>query len=220
VLPTVTQVFVEISMSLDGFVAGPNPSLEVPLGEGGERLHEWVVGLRSFRERHGMEGGETNAADELLRESVDRSGATIMGRRMFSGGAGPWEEDPNGDAWWGDKPPFGHPVFVLTHHARDPLVKQGTTFTFVTEGIEHALGLAREAAGDRDVAVAGGADVARQYLGAGLLDEIQIHLAPVLLGGGTRLFENDLGRPPPELERTRAIASPSGAAHLAYRVVR
>jgi dihydrofolate reductase len=130
----------EVTMSLDGFIAGPNQTLEQPLGEGGERLHEWIYGLASFRERHGLEGGETNADSELLEESMAGTGATLMGRRMFSGGAGPWEEDPNADGWWGDDPPFRMPVFVLTHHARETVTKQGgTSFTFVTDGIESAL---------------------------------------------------------------------------------
>src|SRR5206468_8536257 len=140
---------------------------------------------------HGLDGGETNADSELLEESMARTGATLMGRRMFSGGAGPWEDDPNADGWWGDDPPFRMPVFVLTHHARETVTKQGgTSFTFVTDGIESALDQARAAAGDRDVAVAGGASIAQQYLRAGLLDELQIHLVPLLLGeGGVRLFD-------------------------------
>jgi len=138
-----------------------------------------------------------------------------MGRKMFSGGEGPWEEDPNADAWWGDEPPFGHPVFVLTHHEREPLEKGATTFTFVTGGIESALDQAREAAGDKDVGLAGGADVAQQYLRAGLVDEMQIHLAPVFLGGGVRLFEG-VG-PDLRLEVTRVIESPA-VTHVRYRV--
>ena len=138
----------DISMSLDGYIAAPEQTLEDPLGKGGMRLHEWVFGLKSFRERHGMSGGETNADDEIVAETVRGIGAVVMGRKMFSGGAGPWEADPNADAWWGDDPPFRVPVFVLTHHEREPLVKQGgTTFTFVTDGIESALEQARAAAG-------------------------------------------------------------------------
>jgi dihydrofolate reductase len=213
-----SKLILDISMSLDGFVAGPNRTLEEPLGEGGERLHEWVVGLASWRERHGMPGGETNADSEVLEEGLARTGAAVMGRRMFSGGEGPWADDPNADAWWGDDPPFHYPVFILTHHAREPVTKQGgTTFTFVTDGIESALAQAREAAGDRDVAVAGGADVAQQYLRAGLLDEIQLHVAPVLLGDGVRLFDNHMAG---TLELTRASESPTGVNHLRYRVVR
>jgi dihydrofolate reductase len=143
-------------MSLDGFVAGPNQTLEEPLGTGGEQLHEWAFTARSWREAHGLSGGETNVDSEVIEESVGNAGATVMGRRMFSGGEGPWEDDPKADAWWGDEPPFHHPVFILAHHAREPVTKQGgTTFTFVTDGIESALEQARAAAGDRDVAVAG-----------------------------------------------------------------
>jgi dihydrofolate reductase len=209
----------DITMSLDGFIAGPNQTLEQPLGEGGERLHEWMYGLASFREPHGMEGGETNADSEVLEESMSATGAVLMGRRMFSGGAGPWEDDPNADGWWGDDPPFHVPVFVLTHHPRETVTKQGgTSFAFVTEGSEAALEQARAAAGDKNVAVAGGASVAQQYLKAGLLDELQIHMAPVLLGDGVRLFDQ-LGSEPAKLEVTRVIESPA-VTHLRYRVVK
>ena len=140
----------DISMSLDGFIAGPNQTLEEPLGAGGERLHEWAFAAQAWREAHGMEGGETNVDNEIIDEGLARVGATVMGRRMFSGGAGPWEDDPNADAWWGEDPPFHHPVFVLTNHAREPVQKEGgTTFTFVTDGIEAALEQARAATGDR-----------------------------------------------------------------------
>lgn len=210
------QLFLDITMSLDGFVAGPDPTLEDPLGRGGEALHEWAFAARSWREAHGREGGETNADDDVIAESIARAGATIMGRRMLSGGSGPWDDDPNADAWWGDEPPFGHPVFVLTHHEREPLEKVGTTFTFVTDGIESALERARAAAGEKDVAIAGGADVARQYLAAGLVDEMQIHVAPLFLGGGARLFEG-LPADRVSLEPTRTIHS-SAVTHLRYRV--
>jgi dihydrofolate reductase len=214
-----TELKLDISMSLDGFIAGPRPSLDDPLGEGGEQLHEWAFVTAAWRERHGLEGGESNVDSELTAEAVARTGATVMGRRMYSGGEGPWESDPNADGWWGDEPPFGHPVFVLTHHAREPVQKQGgTTFTFVTDGIESALDQAREAAGDKDVAIGGGADVAQQYLRAGLLDELQIHLVGVLLGAGTPLF-GDLGAHPPALEHMRAVESPA-VTHLRYRVRR
>ena len=150
-----TMVRFEISMSLDGFVAGPNATLEDPLGEGGERLHEWVFGLASWRATHGREGGATGPDDDLLQESVDRTGATVMGRKMFSGGEGPWEHDPNAGGWWGDDPPFRQPVFVLTQYGREPVVhRNGTTFNFVTDGIEAALDQAKAAAGDRDVSIA------------------------------------------------------------------
>ena len=209
----------DISMSLDGYVAAPDQSLEDPLGKGGMRLHEWVFGLKTFRERHGMSGGETNADDEIVAETVRGIGAVVMGRKMFSGGQGPWESDPNADAWWGDDPPFHVPVFVLTHHEREPLVKQGgTTFMFVTDGTESALEQAREAAGDQDISLAGGATVAQQYLAAGLLDELQIHLVPVVLGGGVRLFDGAVPAPV-ELEAERVVASPA-VTHLRFRVVR
>ena len=142
-----------------------------------------------------------------------------MGRRMFSGGEGAWEDDPVADGWWGDDPPFGVPVFILTHHAREPVTKQGgTSYTFVTEGIDAAVTQARAAAGDRNVSVAGGANVVQQCLQAGLLDELQIHVAPLLLGDGVRLFDN-LGADPPSLEVTRVIESPK-VTHVKYRVVK
>jgi dihydrofolate reductase len=209
-------VICDISVSLDGFVAGPNQTLEQPLGEGGEDLHEWVVRLKSWRERHGMEGGETGPDEEVIEESVERAGTTIMGRRMFSSGSGPWEDDPKANGWWGDEPPFRHPVFVLTHHPREPLELQGTTFTFVTDGIGAALEQARAAAGDKDVHLAGGADVIQQYLGAGLLDELELHVVPLLLGGGVRLLDGVTGV---SLEPTRVVSSPV-VSHLRYRVVR
>jgi dihydrofolate reductase len=209
----------DISMSLDGYVAGPNQSLDQPLGEGGEGLHEWIVGLRGWREPHGLEGGETGPDSDMMAEAIRSTGATIMGRRMYSSGSGPWEDDPKADGWWGDDPPFHHPVFVLTHHPRETVEKQGgTTFTFVTDGIASALEQARAAAGDKDVLVAGGAEVAQQYLQARLLDELDIHLVPVFLGGGARLFEN-LGPEPPELELAGTVDSPA-VTHLTYRVKR
>ncbi len=206
----------QISVSLDGFVAGPNPSEEYPLGEGGEQLHEWVVKLAAWRRPHGREGGETNASSAVFEESLDNVGATIMGRKMFGGGPGPWGEDP-WEGWWGDDPPFHTPVFVLTHHEREPLAKDGgTKFTFVTDGIESALAQAREAAGGKDVSLGGGADVARQYLAAGLIDELLLNVVPVLLGGGTRLFDG-LSSPNPGLEQVQVVEAP-GVAHLKYRV--
>jgi dihydrofolate reductase len=214
-----TKLTLDISMSLDGFIAGPNQTLEEPLGKGGERLHEWVTRLEAWREPHGLEGGETNADSEVVTEALAAAGAIVMGRRMFSGGEGPWEDDPNPDAWWGDNPPFHVPVFVLTHHERETVVKEGgTTFTFVTDGIESALEQARAAAGDKNVALGGGADVVQQYLKAGLLDELQLHVVPVLLGGGVSLFGR-LAVDAAELEQTRVIASPS-VAHLRYSVRR
>jgi dihydrofolate reductase len=213
------KIKVDISMSLDGFVAGPNQTLDEPLGEGGELLHEWAFGARAWREAHGKEGGERNVDSDVIEQSVAGVGATVMGRRMFSGGEGPWEDDPNADAWWGDDPPFHQPVFVLTHHEREPLVKQGgTTFTFVTDGIESALEQARAAAGDADVAVAGGAEVIQQALRTGCVDEIQLHVAPLLLGGGARLFDGELPDAPRTLERVRVVESPTGVTHAKYRV--
>lgn len=206
----------QVSVSLDGFVAGPNPSEAHPLGEGGMQLHQWAFKLAAWRKPHGREGGEVNASTAVVEEALDNIGATVMGRKMFGGGPGPWGEEP-WDGWWGDDPPFHAPVFVLTHHAREPLEKDGgTTFTFVTEGIESALEQAKAAAGGKDVSLGGGADVAQQYLAAGLIDELELNVVPVLLGDGTRLLENlagiDLG-----LEQVRAIGAP-GVTHLKYSV--
>jgi dihydrofolate reductase len=207
-----------ISMSLDGFVAGPNQTLEEPLGEGGEDLHEWITRLASWRQQHGLSGGDTGPDDEIAKETIGRHGAFVMGRRMFSGGAGPWKDDSNADGWWGDDPPFRAPVFILTHHPRDPVEKQdGTTYFFVTDGIESALEQARSAAGDKDVQVAGGGSAVQQYLNAGLVDEFQVHVVPVFLGSGVRLFDDLGGRS--DLELTRVVDSPA-VTHLSYRVNR
>src|ERR1700743_1033936 len=182
-----------IAISLDGFVAGPNQSEQDPLGEGGMQLHEWVFELAAWREPHGREGGVVNESTEIVEQSTANVGAVIMGRNMFGGGPGPWGE-PAWDGWWGEEPPFHAPVFVLTNHARDPLAKEGgTTFHFVTDGISSAFELAKEAAGGMDVALAGGADVAQQYLTAGLIDELRLSVVPVLLGAGSRLFDNGAG---------------------------
>lgn len=208
------KVFCDLTMSLDGYVAGPNQTLEEPLGRGGERLHEWVVRLKSWREQHGMDGGETGPDGEVVDEWIERAGAHVMGRRMFSGGHGPWADDPNADAWWGDEPPFHAPVFVLTHHAREPEEKQGgTTFTFVTDGLEAAVEQARAAAGGKDVQIGGGASVVQQALKAGLLDELNVHVVPLLLGdGGVRLLDN---LDAVELELERVVGSPQ-VTHLRY----
>jgi len=204
-----------ISTSLDGYVAGPDQRPDQGLGRGGERLHDWVVRLRSWREMHGLEGGAEGVDDEVLRGSVAGVGAAIMGRNMFGGHPGPWDGAVPWRGWLGDDPPFRHPVFVVTHHAREPLrFANGTTFTFVTEGIERALELAREAAGGRDVALGGGADVANQYLAAGLVDEMELHLVPILLGGGARLFE-DIGTDMHGLRLTRAVPG-EGVVHLEF----
>jgi dihydrofolate reductase len=198
----VGRVYVDITMSLDGFIAGPNDGPEQGLGEGGERLHEWIFGLASWREPHGLEGGERNEDSELLDEATQRSGAVIVGRRMFDNARG-----------WGEHPPFHKPVFVLTHETREPDEREGgTTFTFV-EGIENALDQARAAAGERDVAVGGGAQTIQQFLRAGLLDEMHVHVAPLLLGGGIRLFDDLDG--PLEVSDLRASASPA-VAHLRF----
>jgi len=208
------KVKFEISMSLDGYVAGPNPTLEEPLGKRGEELHEWIFGLDAWRQSHGKGEGERGADNDVVQESVASMGAVIMGRKMWSGGSGPWEDDPNADAWWGDEPPFHVPVFVLTHHARAAETKGDTEITFVTEGADAALALAREAAGEKDVAIAGGAETGQQYLASGDLEELNLHIAPVLLGGGTRLFEEGVA---PKLELVRTIESPA-VTHLRYLV--
>jgi dihydrofolate reductase len=202
-------------MSLDGFVAGPNQSPKDPLGEGGLRLHEWAFATEGWRAQHGLQGGERNADSELVERMVENIGAHVMGRKMFGGGAGPWDETWTG--WWGDDPPFHAPVFVLTHHAREPLSMQGdTTFTFVTDGVESAIEQARDAAAGKDVAIAGGASAVRQCLAAGVLDELHLHIVPILLGGGERLLD-DAGEP--ALEPVEVIASPA-VTHVRYRVLR
>ncbi len=208
----------EISMSLDGFVAGQDQSLENPLGVGGMQLHQWVFRLAAWRAPHGLEGGEIDASTAVIEEAGAGIGATIMGRNMFGGGSGPWGDEP-WTGWWGDDPPFHMPVFVLTHHPRGAVaLAGGTTFTFVTDGIEAALDRARLAASGQDVALAGGADVAQQYLAAGLIDEMDIHLVPVLLGQGARLFDN-LKDSKVGLEQVHAVEAP-GVTHLKYRVIR
>jgi dihydrofolate reductase len=209
-------VRLNITMSLDGYVAGPGQSVENPLGVGGGALHEWAFATRAFRGSHGIEGGETGIDDEIAAESLRGLGATIMGRNMFGGRPGPWRDDAPWNGWWGADPPFHTPVFVLTHHAREPLeMEGGTTFHFVTDGIEAALERATDAAGGRDVAVGGGAGTARQYLDAGLIDDIQVHVAPVLLGSGERLFDLPAGWQE-RYEATRLVASPA-AAHFRFR---
>jgi dihydrofolate reductase len=210
-----SKVKAHITVSADGYVAGPNQSLENPLGEGGDSLHDWAIPLRAFREPHGMEGGEVNASSAVVEESLANVGAEIMGRGMFGGGPGPWGDDL-WSGWWGEEPPFHMPVFVVTHHEREPLTLADTTFTFVTDGIHSALDRAREAAAGKDVLVGGGADIINQYLAAGLMDELEIHVVPLLLGGGARLFEG-VG-PDVKLEQIRAVDAP-GVAHLKYRVV-
>jgi dihydrofolate reductase len=212
-----SKVRVHIAISADGYVAGPNQSQENPLGEGGEALHDWFVELKAWREPHGRDGGEVNASTPIAEESLANVGAEIMGRGKFGPpGGGPWGEDP-WRGWWGEDPPFHKPVFVVTHHEREPLTLSDTTFTFVTDGIEDALEQAREAADGKDVYIGGGADIINQYLAAGLVDELEVHVAPLILGGGERLFDG-VG-PDLKLEQLRAVEAP-GVAHLKYRVVK
>src|SRR5215210_5873986 len=208
-----------ISISLDGFVAGSNQGEENPLGEGGERLHDWVVPLAAWREPHGKEGGEVNESTRVMEEASENIGAGVMGRNMFGPpGGGDWG-DEEWRGWWGADPPYHYDVFILTHYPRDAVeMDGGTTFHFVTDGIERALELAREAAGGQDVKLWGGAQVIQQYLTAGLLDELELHVAPVLLGGGARLFDT-LADADVRLEQVRAVDAP-GVAHLKYRVIR
>lgn len=204
-----------ISLSLDGFVAGPDQSLDNPLGIGGEQLHEWAFPLAAWRAPHGLEGGEVNESSQVVESSRTNIGATIMGRNMFGGGPGPWDDREPWNGWWGDNPPFHHPVFVLTHHAREPLELEGvTTFTFVTDGIEAALEQAKRAADGKDVALSGGARAAQQYLAAGLLDEMQLSVVPVLLGSGARLFEN-VGINLHGLEPVHTVGTPK-VTHLKF----
>jgi dihydrofolate reductase len=203
------KVHADMGMSLDGFVAGPNAGPQNALGDEGHRIHRWAYDLESWREHQSLEGGSTDRDDEVSRETFARTGAYVMGRRMFE----------EGEVGWPDPPPFHAPVFVLTHHARDPWVRQGgTTFTFVTDGLESALEQARAAAGDKDVQISGGAATVRLFIEAGMLDELQIHLAPVLLGDGVRLFDR-VDPEPVELEVTRVINSPR-VTHLRYCAVK
>jgi dihydrofolate reductase len=204
-----------ISISLDGFVAGPSQSVDNPLGIGGMRLHEWVFPLAVWRSMHGLPGGEVNESSRVLEEWIAGTGATIMGRNMFGGHPGPWDADNPWNGWWGANPPFHHPVFVLTHHARAPLPLEGaTTFTFVTGGIEAALEQARRAARGKDVALGGGARAAQQYLAAGLVDEMDLHMVPTLLGSGARLFEG-VGDDLHGLTLVRTVATPD-VVHLKF----
>jgi dihydrofolate reductase len=210
-----SSVTCQISISLDGFVAGPNQSLDNPIGVGGLRLHQWAFETASWREQQGLQGGARGADSAVIDEVVQNIGAYIMGRNMFGPGRGPWDRAWTG--WWGEDPPYHVPVFVLTHQARDPLPMQGgTTFTFVTAGVASALEQARSVAGGRDVAIAGGARTVQQYLAAGLLDELYLHIVPVILGAGELLLV-DVGDP--TLEPVTVIASPA-VTHIKYRVVR
>ena len=210
-----SKLRLRISMSLDGFVAGPQQSVKNPLGIGGEGLHEWVIALAAWRAAHGMPGGEVNESTAVFEEELVNIGATIMGRNMFGGHPGGWDAKKPWNGWWGDNPPFHHPVFVLTHHARAPLKMQGgTTFTFVTDGIQSALEQARNGAGGKDIALAGGAKACAQYLKAGLVDEMMLHLAPILLGSGERLFDG-VGDNLHGLRLVRTVATPQ-VVHLKF----
>ena len=181
------------AISLDGYGAGPEQTREEPLGAGGESLHDWFVATRTFRKMSGKEGGEAGTInDAYAAQHFVNIGAVIMGRNMFGPVRGPWP-DGSWRGWWGENPPYHTPVFVLTHHAREPVeMKGGTTFHFVTDGIEAALERAREAAAGSDVLIGGGASTVRQYLRAGLIDELHFAIAPILLGAGERLFDDDV----------------------------
>jgi dihydrofolate reductase len=207
----------QISTSLDGYMAGPNQSLEDPLGVGGEELHRWAFELTAFLEMHGESGGAENASTPVVKEMFSNTGAVVMGRNMFSGVRGPWLKEPEWRGWWGENPPYHMPVFVLTHYAREPLVMDGgTTFFFVTDGVEAAMARAHETAAGKDVLIGGGADAIRQSLHAGYVDEFLLSVPPVVLGAGERPFDglSDL-----RVERTQVIDAP-GVTHMRYRVVR
>jgi dihydrofolate reductase len=210
-----SMVTCHISISLDGFVAGPNQSVDNPLGASGMRLHEWMFQTDSWLGLPALADGERSADSEVVDEVVEDVGAYVMGRKMFGGGDGPW--DPAWQGWWGDDPPFHTPVFVLTHHPRESLPMRGnTTFYFVSDGIQSALEQARAAAGDKNVAIAGGASAVQQYLAAGGLDELYLHIVPVILGAGERLLDGvgDLN-----LEPVKVVASPA-VTHIKYRITR
>ncbi len=186
-----TRVRVEsFTISLDGYGAGPDQSLANPLGVGGAALHEWIVSTRAWRQMQGLEGGVTGIDNDFAARGAERFGAWILGRNMFGPIRGPWS-DMSWKGWWGDNPPYHVPVFILTHHARAPIEMKGdTTFHFVTGGIHEALDRARAAAAGMDVRIGGGANTIQQYLRAGVIDELHVAIAPVLLGSGERLFED------------------------------
>jgi dihydrofolate reductase len=210
----VSKLRLWIAMSLDGFVAGPGQDVDHPLGVGGTRLHDWVFPLAAWRQRQGLDGGEVNESTPVVEASTENIGATVMGRNMFGGGTGPWGDHP-WQGWWGRNPPYHHPVFVLTHYPREPLVCEGgTTFTFVTDGITSALDQARAAAGGKDVSLAGGAQAARRYLRDDLVDQMDLNLVPVFLGDGERLFDN-LGVGNPRLTHVSTVTAP-GVIHLRF----
>jgi dihydrofolate reductase len=177
------------SLSMDGFGAGPEQSLQDPLGRGGRELHRWFVGTKTFKAMFGEGGGSEGVDETFAHRSMDGFGAFILGRNMFGPVRGEWPDD-SWKGWWGDNPPYHAPTFVLTHHARKPIVMEGgTTFHFVTDGIHAALQRARDAAGARDVKIGGGVSTVRQYLKAGLIDELHYAFSPVLLGQGEAMFE-------------------------------
>jgi dihydrofolate reductase len=211
-----SKLRVSVTMSLDGFIAGPDQDKENPLGSGGLELHEWFFPLKAFREMHGEEGGDVNASSAVVEERLANVGATIMGRNMFGPVRGPWR-DESWRGWWGENPPFHHPVFVLTHHPRGPLpIQGGTTFHFVSDGIESALRQAKDAAHGRNISLPGGASVVNQYLVARLVDEIDLSIAPLILGAGERPFAG-LDRGMLKLKQIRAVDAP-GVTHIKYEV--
>ncbi len=204
------------TISLDGYGAGPRQSREDPLGVGGEELHGWLVGTRTFRRTHGAEGGDTGIDEDFAARSMAGLGAWIMGRNMFAPSRGPWPDD-SWRGWWGANPPYHTPVFVLTHHARSPLeMEGGTVFHFVTEGIHAALERARDAAGDQDIRVGGGVATVRQYLQAGLIDEMHLPVAPILLGSGEHLLDG-LDLPKLGYTCTESVASAKATHYVIAR---
>jgi dihydrofolate reductase len=213
-----SKLIADLSISLDGFVAGPDPSMQDPLGIGGMQLHEWAFAALSWREQHGQDGGEANADSELITALHANVGAGIMGRKMFSGGSGAWEDDGNARGWWGENPPFHHDVLVLTSHAREPLEMEGdTTFHFITDGVQAAYDQATAASGGKDIQIHGGGSVVSHYLRAGLLDELTVHVAPIFLGSGSRLLDDV---PAGRLELVNTFASATGVTHIRYAVVK
>ena len=205
-----------MSMSLDGFSAGPNQSLEKPFGERTEHFNDWLWELAAVRKVFGKEGGETGPSNDVFVERQSNVGAFIMGRNMFGGGRGPWPVDPPWNGWWGEEPPYHVPVFVLTHYPREPLpMKGGTTFHFITDGIESALDKAKRVAGSKDVVIAGGANAVRQYLRIGAIDELELHLVAQVIGAGERLLDDVA----PKLEQIRCVPG-KNVTHIKYRVTR
>ena len=204
------------AVSLDGYGAGPEQSLEEPLGKNGEQLHDWFTATKTFRSTYGDTGGTTGIHDDFARRAMENLGAWILGRNMFGPVRGEWP-DESWRGWWGQNPPYHVPVFVLTHHPRKSLeMEGGTTFHFVTDGPAAALSRARELAGDRDISIAGGASTVNQFLAAGLLDELRLHISPLTLGAGERLFD---GVPPQRFEQVSARQT-SMVTHVTYRVLR